>query len=294
MEHRPVLLKEVIEFLNVHESDTVLDATFDGGGHGVAIGNKLGKSGYLIGIEQDENLLKTVKLKVQNLKCKTDLINGNFRDLDTLLEKKLDAVLFDVGMSSLQLEESGGRGFSFQKDEPLIMNYKSQLLPNDLIAKEILNRWPEKEIYRILKEYGEERYALGISRAIVKERKVGRFETTFDLVRVIQRSVPAIYRRARIHPATKTFQALRIAVNDELGALEEGLVKSWGLLKKDGRLVVISFHSLEDRIVKNFFREKKQAGEGIVLTKKPVTASEEEIFCNPRSRSAKLRAILKK
>jgi 16S rRNA (cytosine1402-N4)-methyltransferase len=173
------------------------------------------------------------------------------------------------------------------------MNFKNSLGPNDLTAQEILNIWPEKEIYRILKEYGEERFARTISRGIVRFRKKQIFKTTFDLVGAIKGSIPGFYARKHRHFATKTFQALRIAVNDELNALGDGLTKSWVLLKKEGRLVVITFHSLEDRIVKNFFKEKKYDHKGIILTKKPIAPSGEEKISNPRSRSAKLRAIKK-
>jgi len=298
MSHRPVLLKEVIEYLNPQKGSVVLDATVNGGGHAMAICGHLGSSGRLVGIDRDKSLLDSLISNFQFpiSKKNVTLLNGNFRDLDELLKsegiKKLDAALFDLGMSSVQLDESG-RGFSFQKDEPLSMNFKSELGPNDLTAKEILNRWSEEDIYGILKDYGEERFARGISKKIVERRKRKKFETTFDLVETIRESVPVFYTKKRIHFATKTFQALRIEVNDELGALREGLAKSWVMMSKGGRLVVISFHSLEDRVVKNFMRDKKNLGEGLVLTKKPVEADDEEKVSNPRSRSAKLRVIEK-
>ncbi len=296
MPHYPVLLKEAIEFLNLQKGSKVLDATVDGGGHAEEILNKIVPDGKLIGIDQDQQLLEDLNSKFQITKFKENiiLINGNFRNLDKLLEPLkinfLDAAFFDLGISSLQLQNSG-RGFSFQKDEPLIMTFKSR--PGDLTAADILNKFPEEEIYRILKEYGEERYAGRIARAIVREREYRPFKTTAELMEAIRKAVPPQYKRGHISFATRTFQALRIAVNDELGALEEGLAKAWTLLGLKGRLVVISFHSLEDRIVKNFFKKKSMEGEGLILIKKPVTPSEEEIFLNPRSRSAKLRAIKK-
>lgn len=294
MAHQPVLLKEVIEHLSLEKSSVVLDATINGGGHAMAICGHLSSSGKLIGIEQDKSILGETERKLK--KCNPILLNGNFRDMEELLKsvgvESLDAVLFDLGMSSLQLDESD-RGFSFQKDEPLSMNFKSELGPSDITAKEILNRWSEEDICEMLKEYGEEKFARRISSKIVEERKRKKFKTTFDLVEAIREGVPVFYTKKRIHFATKTFQALRIEVNDELQALKEGLLKSWNLLNKDGRLVVISFHSLEDRIVKNFLRDKKEEGEGLVLTKKPIEASDEEKASNPRSRSAKLRAIIK-
>lgn len=302
--HLPVLLEEVLLYLNLQEGDTVLDATVDGGGHAIAMAARLSSRGILIGIDQDSELLESTELKLKNLKCKVVLLNGNFRNLDKLLEplkiKSLNAALFDLGMSSDQLDASGqaclptGRGFSFKKDEPLLMNLKSPLTEKDLTAMEIVNSWNVDEIYEILKTYGEERFAGPISRKIIESRKIKRIKTTSELVEVISRSVPEFYKKGRrIHFATKTFQALRIAVNDELNALNEGLAKGWEYTGSEGRIAVISFHSLEDRIVKNFFRGKRQKGEGVILTKKPVQPSREEIFSNPRARSAKLRVIKK-
>ena len=298
MVHDPVLLKEVVEYLDPQKDDVILDATINGGGHSKAILEKIEKKGTLVGIDQDESLIEDLISNFQFPISKKNviLLNGNFRDLDELLNsagiKKINGALFDLGMSSRQLAESG-RGFSFQKDEPLAMTFKSELGPNDLTAKEILNRWNKDDIYEILKNYGEERFAKRISEEIVTRRKRKKFETTFDLVEAIRDSVPVFYAKGRIHFATKTFQALRIEVNDELEAIEEGLAKSWNMLEKGGRIVVISFHSLEDRIVKNFMRGKKESEEGQVFTKKPVVAGNEERNLNPRSRSAKLRAIKK-
>jgi len=311
MAHIPVLLDEVIKYLDPKKGETILDATLHGGGHSGAIIPRLLPGGKLIGIDQDRQLLdKLISSFSRQMRdpavagqfsiFKKDgnliLVNDNFRNLDKILKslkiKFVDGILFDLGMSSEQLENSG-KGFSFLRDEPLIMTYKSELGPEDITAGDILNKWPEEEIFKVLKEYGEERYAGRISRNIAKRRKEIPFATTFDLVEVIKKSVPHGKKRQRINPATRTFQALRIAVNDELNALAEGLEKSWELLNRGGRLVVISFHSLEDRMVKNFFKEKKNEGAGNILTKKPISASEQEIKINPRSRSAKLRAIVK-
>ena len=286
-----------MEYLDPNPSDVILDATIGCGGHSKEIIKKISPNGRLVGIEQDREILDELILNFKFLILKDiTLINGNFGDLEELLKKEnikyLNGALFDLGMNSLHLDESG-RGFSFQKDEPLHMSFKTELGSNDLTAKEILNTWPPDEIYEILKNYGEERFARSISENIVKSRTHKQFKTTFDLVDVIQNSVPTFYSRGKIHPATKTFQALRITVNDELEILKKGLKQTWSLLEKDGRLVVISFHSLEDRIVKNFFREKANNDEGKVLTKKPVIADEKEKQKNPRSRSAKLRAVKK-
>jgi len=298
--HKPVLLNEVIKFLDPKPGNIILDATVDGGGHAIAIAEKVLPNGKLIGIEQDNGILEELKLKIENqypeFKNNNILINGNFRDIDKLLESLnisvLDGVLYDLGMSSLQLEESG-RGFTFLKDEPLLMTYKFPVQSGDLTAKEILNTWSEKEIADILFHYGEERYSRRIAGSIVGRRARGPFQSTFELAALVKQSVP--YRPFhRIHPATKTFQALRIAVNDELKAISESLEKAWQFMIPGSRLVIISFHSLEDRIAKNFLKNKKQEGEAGIKTPKPITASEEEISLNLRSRSAKLRAAVKK
>ncbi|MFA4890325.1 MAG: 16S rRNA (cytosine(1402)-N(4))-methyltransferase RsmH [Candidatus Paceibacterota bacterium] len=310
--HVPVLLKEAIEYLNPKEGDTILDATFGGGGHAAAICELIAPAGKLICLDQDKGTIKAAEIKFKKSKCKVVLINENFRNLDKVVEGKIDGAIFDLGFSSDQLIPPAGgpgRGFSFQKDEPLLMTLKSEIENRDLTAREIVNQWREEEIADVLYKYGEERYSRRIAKAIVERRSqpdkfilAGKkaIETTFDLVDIIRSSVPAVYRNnRRINCATRTFQALRIAVNDELNALEEGLKKAWDKLEKEGRLVVISFHSLEDRIVKNFFRDKAKAdpnmraSKGKILTKKPVTPAEEEIKNNPRSRSAKMRAIIK-
>ncbi len=297
MGHIPVLLKEAIQYLNAKDGDVILDSTVGGGGHAKAIMQKIGKTGTLVGIDQDAAMLDRLKSKFQIPNSKLILINGNFRDLDKLIAphgfKKINGAVFDLGINSEQFEESS-RGFSFQKDEPLLMTYKSDIGPNDLTAKEIVNEWSEKEIADVIYKNGEERYSRRIARKIVERRKENPIKTTSELVEIIRLSVPPAYRNnRRIHCATRTFQALRMAVNDELPALEEGIGKAWELLERGGRMVVISFHSLEDRIVKNFFRNKAKDGEGKVLTKKPIVASKKEKEENPRARSAKMRAIEK-
>ena len=185
-------------------------------------------------------------------------------------------------------------GVSFEKDEPLLMTMKAEIEPDDLTAKEIVNNWNEKDLADTIWKYGEERYSRRIAKNIVRRRETKAIETTLELVEAIRESVPSFYRNSRkINCATRTFQALRIAVNDELGALKDGTEKAWSFLQEGGRLAVISFHSLEDRIVKNYFRDVAAKGEGKILTKKPIIPSEEEVENNPRSRSAKLRAIEK-
>ena len=295
--HKPVLLKETIEYLNPQGGDTILDATIGSGGHAEIIMQKIGRTGTFVGIDQDMMMIDRLNSKYQITNNKFILVNENFRNLDKVLDslkiEKIDGVIFDLGMSTMQLEESG-RGFSFQRNESLVMNYKSNLESSDLTAQDILNKWSEKDIADILYKYGEERYSRKIAKRIIETRERKEIKNTFDLVEIIRLSVPPAYRNNRkINCCTRTFQALRIAVNDELDTLEEGLEKAWGFLSSNARMAVISFHSLEDRIVKNFIRSKKEKDEGIILTKKPIRPQEEEIKINPASRSAKLRAVEK-
>ena len=218
------------------------------------------------------------------------MVNNNFSDLERIVQENeflsVDGILFDLGLSSWQIEKSR-RGFSFMRNEPLLMNTGE----SETTAQEIINQWPEDKIAGILREYGEERCARRIARKIHQSRQKQKIETTGQLVEIIKKAVP--HQRRRIHFATKTFQALRIAVNDELNNLEKALSQALKVLNKKGRIVIISFHSLEDRIAKNFFRQKAREGELEILIKKPIRPSQEEIKLNPRSRSAKLRAAVK-
>jgi 16S rRNA (cytosine1402-N4)-methyltransferase len=270
--HKPVLLHEVVSGLDLKDGEIFVDATYGAGGHTKEVLRQFPEV-RAVSIDQDPSVQAD--------------ITGNFRDLDKLLQDiRPDAILLDIGFSSDQLES--GRGFSFLRDEPLDM----RMGESDLKAADILNSWDESAIELILRGFGEERLSKKIAHEIVARREVKPFVTTFDLVDAVLTVSPK-KPWEKIHPATKTFQALRIAVNAELSALEEGLQKSFQILKPSGRLAVISFHSLEDRIVKNFFREKALAGEGELINKKPITASEEELKENPRARSAKLRIIKK-
>lgn len=292
--HTPVLLKEAVELLDVENGKAFIDATADGGGHFQAILEKLPKNGKIIGLDQDEEMIGRLRKKFGE-DARLKFVRGNFRNLDELFKDyqgKIDGILYDLGLSSWQLEFSG-RGFSFLRDEPLLMTYKVNLEPADLTAEKIINDWNKTKLENLIKEYGEERYAARITKAIIEARKKKRIRMTGELVGIIKSVAPENYKKGRIHPATRTFQALRLAVNDEPGALSEGLAAGWNLMKNNGRMAVISFHSLEDRIVKNFFRGKKQKGEAKILTKKPIRPSPEEIGVNFRSRSAKLRAIKK-
>jgi len=294
--HIPVLLKESIEYLSPKAGDTIVDGTINGGGHSEEILKIIGEKGRLVGIDQDDEILNKLREKWKDRK-NVLLARDNFRNLDKVLEtlkiEKANGVLLDIGISSDQIDLSG-RGFSFQKDEPLLMTMKAIIEPGDLTAREVVNNWDEKELADAIWQYGEERFSRRIAKNIVRRREMKLIETTFELVDVIRESVPGVYRNnRRINCATRTFQALRIVVNDELGALKEGLKKAVVKLKEGGRLVVISFHSLEDRMVKNYFKEMSASGEGKIITKKPIIPTEEEVRNNPRSRSAKLRAIEK-
>lgn len=289
MEHQPVLLKETLLYLQVRENGKYLDATLGLGGHAEAILEALGGGGRLIALEKDD---KSIRLAQENLaffKPQLTFIRFDFRNLaDALRERnigQLDGILFDLGLSSYQLGDES-RGFSFLTDAPLDMRFDQS---QGLTAGEVVNRFSERELARIFRKYGEERRARVIARRIVQYRQRTPLETTTELVRLI---LPGA-RRGKIHPATRVFQALRIFVNDELEALEEALPQALKALKKGGRLVVISFHSLEDRIVKYFFREEKKENRLKILTKKPIIPQLVEIRINPRSRSAKLRAAEK-
>jgi len=295
--HIPVLLREVLEYVNPQPGWKFIDATIDGGGHAMAIMERIVPGGKLLGIEWDSELLNQLKFKIQGSRFKDDivLVNDSYANLREIAKKhgfyEVDGIFFDLGMSRWHLEEAG-RGFSFLKDEPLDMRYSCQEFSKKTAA-EIVNKSSYDELVRILKEYGEERFAKSIAAAIVEARKRNPIKSTFQLVEIIKNSTPFWYRRRRIHFATKTFQALRIAVNGELDNLRVGLQQAEELLKNKGRIAVISFHSLEDRIVKNFFKESNKEKRLNIITKKPIRAGLAEISANPSARSAKLRVAEK-
>ena len=294
-QHVTVLATEAVDALRLTESSIAVDATVGSGGHARAITDRLGEAGTFIGIDVDKDAITSIYDELVQKKCTTHLQIGNFRDIDSILEQykitEADAILADLGW---RMEQFGGngKGFSFQTDEPLIMTFGD---PSNypFVAKDIINEWDENDLHNILKGYGEERFAKRIAEAIVKNRELKPIETTFDLVEIVKEATPSRYHHGRIHPATRTFQALRITVNDEFETLELFIKKSIFLLRPQGRLAIISFHSLEDRIVKHTFRNFAQDEIGEVITKKPITATEEEIIHNKRSRSAKLRIFEK-
>ncbi|MBP9803100.1 MAG: 16S rRNA (cytosine(1402)-N(4))-methyltransferase RsmH [Candidatus Pacebacteria bacterium] len=293
--HISVLLKESIEGLNLNDNSIVVDATFGGGGHTREILKNF-KNVKVIAFDSDGEALKRAEKNIAGYEDRIIFKNLNFKNIKKgLLEENIslvDGVLFDLGISSDQLDQVE-RGFSFLRNEKLLMTMKENLNEEDLTAYEIVNTWEESSLADIIYGYGEEKYARRIARNIVEVRKEKPIETTFDLVNIINSSVPVKYQKGKIHPATRTFQAIRIAVNDELRVLEEGLRNALEVVKKDGRISVITFHSLEDRIVKNFFRNNAKEGKLVLINKKPIVPSLEEIKNNKRSRSAKLRIIQK-
>ncbi len=288
--HIPVLKKEVLRYLNPKPNENFIDCTIGSAGHTIEILNKIRPNGKVLGIELDGELYR--KLKEKNLD-RLILVNDSYINLEKIVEKHkfrpVDGILLDLGMSSWQLEKSG-RGFSFLKNEPLDMRYSESL--NDLTAEKIINKYSQEEIEKILREYGEEGFAERIAEKIVEARRIKPIETTFQLNEIVKNAIPIRYQHGKIHYSTRTFQALRIVVNDELNNLRKVLPQIIEILSSGGRIVIISFHSLEDRIVKNFFRNLNNKKLKI-LTKKPITPNKEEINFNRRSRSAKLRAAKK-
>ena len=290
--HEPVLLHETIATLAPKDGETVLDLTLGGGGHGEAL-LRAAEVRY-IGIDADPEAITRAGWRLAPWGERAVLRTSNFRAVGSVLDEvgveHVDKALFDLGFSSDELELSE-RGFSFKKNEPLLMTFNPS---QTLTAKDLLLHLSAAELAGILRAYGEEKYAGRIAEALVEARASKPIETTHELVAVIKDAVPALYAKGRLHPATRTFQALRIAVNDELDALREGLEVVWKRLKPGGRIAVISFHSIEDRVVKIFMKERAGSGEGVLLMKKPLTPSDQEIAENPRARSAKLRALEKK
>lgn len=306
--HRTVLLDEVLRYLEPRSGRVYVDATLGGGGHAEAILEASGPAGVLIGIDRDPMALQAAGVRLARFGARARLIHGRFSALSERLAaleiESVDGVVADLGVSSPQLDLAE-RGFSFSQEGPLDMRMDPGA---PLTAATLVNEAPLEELVRIFREYGEERHAARVARAIVADRRVKPFETTRQLASLLERLLPRQGGPQRIHPATRIFQALRIAVNDELGELAAGLKAAFASLNPGGRLVVISFHSLEDRIVKQFFREKAascvcppelpicqcaKVSEARILTPRPVEASDEELGSNPRARSARLRAAEK-
>lgn len=301
----PVLLAEAVEYLNCRDGAIIIDCTLGGGGHAEAILNKITPTGFLLGIDRDDAAIDAARIRLSAFSQHIKLVRDDFRRLieilSTLKISAVDGILFDLGVSSFQLDEAE-RGFSYRVSAPLDMRMDRR---EQVKAVDVVNSYPEGRLAAILRKYGEESWAERISRFIIEARKRKPIETTGELVRIIKDAIPAGARRRGGHPAKRTFQALRIEINKELEGLERAFFDAVACLKKGGRLVVISYHSLEDRIVKNSFRqlargcicpptlESCQCREEYkirILTKKPVRPTDEEIKYNPRARSAKLRA----
>ncbi len=295
-EHIPVLLKETIEGLVLKAGDVIVDGTINTGGHSIEISKHIGKNGYIIGIDRDSDALALAAERLADVDPKVTLIHGDYRNIDTFVKEEgfdtVSGILLDIGLSNRQLIDSG-RGFTFAKDEPLLMTFDPSPSEETLTAHEIVNTWDEENLADIIYGYGGERFSRRIARSIVKKRGEEEIKSTGQLAEIVRESVPSWCRKKRIHPATKTFQALRITVNDELGALREGIKNSLEVLQKGGRLTIITFHSGEDRIVKNLFKDLAKEQEIKIITKKPIAPAEEELENNPKARSAKLRIAQK-
>ena len=308
LKHESVMLEECIENLNIKEDGIYVDCTLGGAGHSYEICKRLSEKGTLIGIDQDDYALARAKERLENFSCRRLYARSNFSDikhvLDTLNIHKVNGILMDLGVSSFQLDDTE-RGFSYNSDARLDMRMDKR---NPITAWEIVNEYPQEKIFKIIKNYGEEKFAKRIATLIVSRRKEKSIDTTFQLSEIIKSAIPAKFRREGPHPARRTFQAVRIEVNNELGILNDSIEDSVECLDKGGRIAIITFHSLEDRIVKQKYREMNdpctcppdfpicQCGKIPkikIITKKPIYPSEEEINNNARSRSAKLRVAEK-
>ena len=293
--HIPVLQKEVIKYLAPKTNENFIDATVGEGNHSLEIIEKIKPKGRILGIDWDPEVVQNLKqkLKRMGLEERFIVVCSNFAELKKIADRynfQADGILFDLGFLTWHIEESK-RGVSFQKDENLDMRYNPK--ENPLTAQEIVNKFPFQKIVEILRKYGEEKFARRIARKIEQERKKHPITTTTQLVEIVRKATPPWYHHRRIHFATRTFLALRIAVNDEIENLRKALIQVPEVLSLGGRLVVISFHSLEDRVVKEFLKDQSKKGIFEILTKKPQTPTPEEVKMNPRCRSAKLRAAKK-
>jgi 16S rRNA (cytosine1402-N4)-methyltransferase len=297
MSHRTVLLTEAVLGLQLQKNSVVVDATIGSAGHAREICRHLDSRGHYIGIDADAEAVAVGHAVLAGVRPKVTLLVGNFASLDDLLAKasvakrSVSGIIADLGWRMEQFA-GGGKGFSFRHDEPLLMTYGNPAI-YPFTAHDIVNDWSEEQLATIIRSYGEERYASRIARAIVSARRLATITTTGALVAVIVDAVPTAYRHGRIHPATRTFQALRMTVNDELSTVESLIKHSLSYLAPCGRLAIITFHSLEDRLVKHRFRELMNEGQVTILTKRPITPTTAEVKENPRARSAKLRIIEK-
>ena len=307
-EHKSVLLNEIIKNLSIKEDGTYVDATLGGAGHALEVCRHLSEKGHFIGIDQDEDAIESSKLRLKDYMDRVDIVKSNYVNIKNILESlnvgKVDGIYIDLGVSSYQLDNAE-RGFSYRFDSALDMRMDKSL---DITAQDIVNDYSEQELYRIIKNYGEDIFAKNIAKHIVIARKEKRIESGLELVEIIKRAIPKKFQITSGHPAKRTFQAIRIELNKELEVLENSLETMIDLLKPNGRLLVISFHSLEDRIVKNIFKRCENPctcpknfpvcvcgnkSKGKVLMRKPILPSKEESEANPRAKSAKLRIFVK-
>lgn len=304
--HISVLKEESIENLCIRPDGIYVDGTMGGAGHSLEIGKRLNSTGHLIGIDQDAAAIEAGKERLSGLSCKVDIVRSNYSDIKNVLEglevKKVDGILLDLGVSSYQLD-TPQRGFSYWEEAPLDMRMDQR---RTLTAKQVVNEYSESELFHIIKNYGEDGFAKNIAKHIVQKRQEKVIETTTELTEIIKGAIPMKVRKQQGHPAKKTFQAIRIEVNQELKVLEDTIETMIELLNEGGRLCIITFHSLEDRIVKQLFRKAQdpctcpknfpmcvcgKTSKGTVITRKPVLPTEEELENNTRSRSAKLRVF---
>lgn len=292
-QHTTVLLHEAVAALELTPTSVVVDATYGGGGHAREIIKSIESEGVFIGIDADKTAFEQSSLNTSSERI--HLVHDNFSNITQILQtlqiEQVDAVLADLGWRMDQFAD-GSKGLSFMHDGPLIMTFGDST-DYPFTAEDIVNDWDEHVIADVLFGYADERFARRIAKNIVTQRRYSRITTTRELVEIIEDSMPKFSRRSKIHPATRTFQALRIAVNNELGVLETFIKDSFTALKTGGKLAIITFHSIEDRVVKHQFREYKDANLGVLTPKKPIIPTEEELKNNPRSRSAKLRVITK-
>lgn len=307
--HVPVLYRECLDNLRIKRDGVYVDGTLGGGGHSLGIGQQLGEEGVLIGIDRDADALEAASKRLEDLRCKVHLVHSNYADIKQVLRdldiKGIDGALLDIGVSSYQLDNSE-RGFSYMQDAPLDMRMNRD---ESFSAEDVVNTYSEAKLTEVIRKYGEERWASRISKFIVKARDEERITTTGQLVDIIKAAIPASARREGPHPAKRTFQAIRIEVNGELQQLETAADEYCDVLEPGGRLCIITFHSLEDRIVKEAFRRRLdpcicpkelpvctcgRVADVRKVTGKPIVPEKEELDTNPRSRSAKLRVIEKK
>jgi 16S rRNA (cytosine1402-N4)-methyltransferase len=291
--HFPVLLREVIVFLDPEPGDVIVDATLGGGGHAAETLKNIIPGGSLIAFDRDPEAIARSRKVLSAYEKDITYINEDFRNLESVARSMgigaIDGAVFDLGISSYQVDEAE-RGFSFLRDGPLDMRFDNK---GGLTAQEVVNGYGKEELAGIIGEYGEERHAMAVAQAIVRARKISNIRTTGELAEIVKRAVGYRYKKQRLHPACRTFQAIRMHVNDEMGAIESGVRGALSLLRPGARICVISFHSIEDRAVKNIFKHYKKMGDVTILTKKPARPSCEETSSNPRSRSAKLRVAEK-